>query len=152
MHRQNRKIRVIGALGVSLGLLLAACGTQGASDGASASPEGSEPVDSSEAPAEAVEVEWFVGLGTGENEEQIATEEEVVAAFNEAHDDIELVLTIVDNTEASTTLATRIAAGDAPDIIGPSAFAACSRSATSCSTSGRSSSRPAWTSRVSSSR
>ena len=32
---------------------------------------------------------------------------------------IELTLTIVDNTEASTTLATRIAAGDSPDIIGP---------------------------------
>jgi len=121
MHRQNRRIRGIGALAVSVGLLLAACGTQGpaASDGASASPEGSAPVDSPNAPAEAVEVEWFVGLGTGENEEQIATEEEVVAAFNEAHDDIELVLTIVDNTEAATTLATRIAAGDAPDIIGP---------------------------------
>ena len=119
MHRQNRRIRGLGALGVSLGLLLAACGTQGASNEASASPEGSAPVDSPDAPAEAAEVEWFVGLGTGENEEQIATEEEVVAAFNEAHDDIELVLTIVDNTEAATTLATRIAAGDAPDIIGP---------------------------------
>ena len=119
MHRQTRRIQGIGALGVSLGLLLAACGTQGPAASDSASPDGSEPVDSSDAPAEAVEVEWFVGLGTGENEEQIATEEEVVAAFNEAHDDIELVLTIVDNTEAATTLATRIAAGDAPDIIGP---------------------------------
>ena len=34
-------------------------------------------------------------------------------------DAIELVLTVVDNTEASDTLATRIAAGDSPDIIGP---------------------------------
>ena len=30
-----------------------------------------------------VEIEWYVGLGTGENEEQIAAENEVVEAFNE---------------------------------------------------------------------
>jgi len=66
-----------------------------------------------------VDIEWFVGLGTGENEEQIPVEQAVVDAFNAANSDINLILTVVDNTEASTTLATRIAAGDAPDIIGP---------------------------------
>lgn len=66
-----------------------------------------------------VDVEWFVGLGTGENEEQIPVEQAVVDAFNQANPGINLILTVVDNTEASTTLATRIAAGDAPDIIGP---------------------------------
>lgn len=121
MHRRNHTLRKLGALGFGLTLILAACGGQATTSEEpeeSASAAASEPAETS-APSEAVEIEWFVGLGTGENEEQIATEEEFVAAFNEAHDDIELVLTIVDNTEASTTLATRIAAGDAPDIIGP---------------------------------
>ena len=58
-------------------------------------------------------------MGTGENEEQIPIEEAVVAAFNDSQDAVELILTVVDNTEASDTLATRIAAGDSPDIIGP---------------------------------
>ena len=70
-------------------------------------------------PASRVEIEWFVGLGTGENEEQIEPEKAVVKAFNDSQDQVELTLTIVDNTEASDTLATRIAAGDSPDIIGP---------------------------------
>jgi multiple sugar transport system substrate-binding protein len=120
MHRSTITWRTL-AIFVGLALVLAACGTQGASPEPSTSAGGGE---SSEAPASAaagepVEIEWFVGLGTGENEEQIPTEEAVVEAFNAANPGIHLTLTVVDNTEASTTLATRIAAGDAPDIIGP---------------------------------
>ena len=66
-----------------------------------------------------VDIEWYVGLGTGENEEQIPAEQAVVKAFNDSHPNINLILTVVDNTEAADTLATRIAANDAPDIIGP---------------------------------
>lgn len=115
--------RRTGVLGVGMALFLAACGAQGTSGDPAASaptdaPESAAPATSAPA-AEAVEIEWFVGLGTGENEEQIPTEEAVVAAFNDANPGIRLTLTVVDNTEASATLATRIAAGDAPDIIGP---------------------------------
>ena len=120
MHRPSRSHHGPGAGGIGLALILAACGTQGVSTEPSApSPASEAPPSESEPAAEAVEIEWFVGLGTGENEEQIPVEEAVVAAFNEANPGVELVLTVVDNTEASTTLATRIAAGDAPDIIGP---------------------------------
>ncbi|MEO6059042.1 MAG: extracellular solute-binding protein [Candidatus Limnocylindria bacterium] len=104
-----------GALATIVMLVLAACTTQ-------ASPSASGPAGESEsaAPSAAVvDIEWFVGLGTGENEEQIPAEEAVVAAFNAANPNILLTLTVVDNTEAADTLATRIAAGDAPDIIGP---------------------------------
>jgi multiple sugar transport system substrate-binding protein len=113
---------LLALLGV-FALLLAACG--GGTTSASPSAAASEPAQSAEASVEAtaagepVEIEWYVGLGTGENEEQIPVEEAVVAAFNDSQDAIELILTVVDNTEASDTLATRIAAGDAPDIIGP---------------------------------
>ena len=106
----------IGAALLVTALLAAACTTATspeASSGASSEPEPSAPA------GEVVEIEWFVGLGTGENEEQIPTEEAVVAAFNDANPNVHLTLTVVDNTEASDTLATRIAAGDAPDIIGP---------------------------------
>lgn len=119
MYRSNRARASLAAAGMSVALLTAACGTQGGASTASqaAGTPGAEA--SADPTSEVVEIEWFVGLGTGENEEQIPTEEAVVAAFNDANPGINLTLTVVDNTEASTTLATRIAAGDAPDIIGP---------------------------------
>ena len=111
------------ALLTSLAVVLVACGGSAATTAPSASspaePSPTAAASATAAAAEPVEIEWFVGLGTGENEEQIPVEEAVVAAFNESQDAIELVLTVVDNTEASDTLATRVAAGDAPDIIGP---------------------------------
>ncbi len=64
-------------------------------------------------------VRWFVGLGTGGNEDQIAPQEALVEAYNASQDDIELVLEIVDNAQATDILNTQIAAGNAPDIIGP---------------------------------
>jgi multiple sugar transport system substrate-binding protein len=120
MYRLNRFRRPWVAAGMGLALSLAACGTQSPSEEPDASTGGaaSEPPASAE-PGEVAEIEWYVGLGTGENEEQIPTEEAVVEAFNDANPGINLTLTVVDNTEAATTLATRIAAGDAPDIIGP---------------------------------
>lgn len=69
--------------------------------------------------AEKVKVRWFVGLGTGSNEQQIAPQEKVVADFNKSQDKIELVLEIVANAQAFDVLATQIAAGNAPDIVGP---------------------------------
>jgi multiple sugar transport system substrate-binding protein len=95
-------------------IVAAACG------GAASSAPSTEPsAAASEGTGEPVEIEWYVGLGTGENEEQIPQEEAVVKAFNDSQDAIELILTVVDNTEAADTLATRIGAHDAPDIIGP---------------------------------
>jgi multiple sugar transport system substrate-binding protein len=67
-----------------------------------------------------VQVIWYVGVGTGTNTEQIAAQEQVVADFNAAHPDIELVLNInADNTTAVDVLQTLIASGNPPDIIGP---------------------------------
>lgn len=66
-----------------------------------------------------VTIRWYVGLGAGTDAPTIAGQEAVVAAFNEAHDDIELVLEVVDNAQAYDVLNTQIAAGNAPDIVGP---------------------------------
>jgi multiple sugar transport system substrate-binding protein len=60
-----------------------------------------------------------LGLGAGSDEPQIARQEAIVDAFNASQDDIELVLEIVPNDVAYDTLATQIAAGNAPDIVGP---------------------------------
>ncbi len=65
-------------------------------------------------------VTWFVGLGTGSNEEQIEAQNQVVEDFNNSQDEIELVINIAASNEtARDTLSTLVAAGSAPDIIGP---------------------------------
>src|ERR671939_1987962 len=64
-------------------------------------------------------VKWYVGLGTGGNPQQIDVQRSVVDAFNKSQSSIYLTLQIVDNRVASTTLATQIAGGNAPDIVGP---------------------------------
>lgn len=67
-----------------------------------------------------IEVVWFVGLGTGTNEQQIEAQEQVVADFNASQDEVELVLVLAGSNEtARDTLATLIASGDGPDIVGP---------------------------------
>lgn len=68
---------------------------------------------------ERVQIRWYVGLGAGTDAPTIAAQEAVVADFNASQDEIELVLEIVDNAQAYDVLNTQIAAGNAPDIVGP---------------------------------
>lgn len=65
------------------------------------------------------QVRWFVGLGAGSDVPVIPIQEEFVANFNASQDEIELILEIVDNDQAYDVLATQIAAGNPPDIVGP---------------------------------
>jgi multiple sugar transport system substrate-binding protein len=105
-----------GSLLAILALVLAACGTQGQS----VAPEGSEPAESEPpAAAEPVEIRWFCCLGAGDDPEQVEQEEAVVAAFNESHDNIELVLEVVDYDSAFDAMSVEVAGGNAPDIVGP---------------------------------
>jgi multiple sugar transport system substrate-binding protein len=63
---------------------------------------------------------WFVGLGTGTNDQQIAAEKKVVSDFNAANPDIELDIQIAANYQTSMdTITTMMASGNAPDIAGP---------------------------------
>ncbi len=66
-----------------------------------------------------VPIRWFVGLGAGTDAPTIAAQEAVVAEFNEMQDEIELSIEVVDNAQAYDVLGTQIAAGNAPDIVGP---------------------------------
>lgn len=64
-------------------------------------------------------IRWYVGLGTGTSADQIAGQQAVVDDFNASQDEIELVLEVIENSQAYDVLATQIAAGNAPDIVGP---------------------------------
>jgi len=66
-----------------------------------------------------VKIRWYVGLGAGTDAPLVAAQEEIVADFNASQAEIELVLEIVDNAQAYDVLSTQIAAGNAPDIVGP---------------------------------
>lgn len=121
-----RKPFLFVSLMTVLSLLLAACApaetpapTQ-ATPPTEAGPAPTEATPPTEAAvAEPVEIRWFVGLGVGTNEQERAAQEEVVEDFNASQDRIQLVLEIVDVDTAYQTLATQIAAGNAPDVVGP---------------------------------
>ncbi|MGH8912509.1 MAG: ABC transporter substrate-binding protein, partial [Acidimicrobiia bacterium] len=130
---QQRK--TITSLVVMITMLVAACG--GTADPGTETTAGSstaettagttattEPTTATTAgqPApsgDAVEIRWFVGLGAGGQPEQIEAQEAVVEEFNASHDDIQIVLEIVENDVAYDTLSTQVAGGNPPDIIGP---------------------------------
>ncbi len=71
------------------------------------------------AAAEPVELRWYCCLGTGEDPAQVPTEEEVAAAVTEAFPHITLKFEVVTYDAARDTLATQIASGNGPDIVGP---------------------------------
>src|SRR5918999_866994 len=102
----------LGAAALVGTLLLAACGGGTVQSTGPSTPAGSQ------GSGEVVEIEWYVGLGTGTNPEQIPVQEEQVALFNEQHPNIRLTLTVVDSEVAEQDLATRLPTNP-PDIIGP---------------------------------
>jgi multiple sugar transport system substrate-binding protein len=109
-----------GALVATLVLVVAACGPAATSPSAAApgSQAASAPPPAS-VPAGVTEVRWYCCLGTGENPEQLPVENEVIDAFNASHPNIKLTFEVVTYDLARNTLATQIASGNGPDIIGP---------------------------------
>lgn len=83
-----------------------------------ASAAAAEEVKAAEA-AGKTPIRWFVGVGTGTSPDQVAIQEEVVKDFNASQDKIQLVLEIVPYDAGRDTLATQIASGAGPDIVGP---------------------------------
>lgn len=110
----KKSLYVLFALLIVATMVLAACG--GGSAEQPAQPQQPEPQKPAAGP---VEIRWYIGLGTGANNEQIPVEQEVVDAFNAANPHIKLVMEVVTNEAARDTLATQIAAGNGPDVIGP---------------------------------
>ena len=65
------------------------------------------------------EIRWYVGLGAGTDQALIDAQNEFVDRYNSSQSDVNLILEIVDNAQAYDVLATQIAAGNPPDIVGP---------------------------------
>jgi multiple sugar transport system substrate-binding protein len=126
----------LAALASVVTIIAAACGgTSVASQGATAAPAASTGVVATASPPPAVTpeplpptgpgpnggvvVRWFVGLGAGGQPQQLQAESEFVNTFNTSQKDVYINLEIHNNNVAANDLKTQIAAGAAPDIIGP---------------------------------
>jgi multiple sugar transport system substrate-binding protein len=77
------------------------------------------PITGAKGPNGGTVVRWFIGLGGGTQPAQIGPEQAFITAYNASQKDVYIQYEIVDNTQASNILTTEIAAGNAPDIIGP---------------------------------
>ena len=104
-------------------LLVSACtatpaATTAPTSGVPATEKPAEPTAAVQKPG-VTEIRWFIGLGTGTDPEQLTAEQEVVDAFNAAHPDIHLVTEVVTYESAFDTMATELASGNPPDIVGP---------------------------------
>lgn len=97
--------------------LLGAC----AAPAAPASKIQDPAAQATKAPAAAnkVTIRWFVGLGTGTDPNQVEVENKIVKDFNASHPNINLVIEVVNYNAARDALATQIASGNPPDIVGP---------------------------------
>jgi multiple sugar transport system substrate-binding protein len=138
----NGKRRTLGAtqpralgLLVAVALVVGACNASASpsSSTASQAPAASSAASASAAPAitpvplppnapgpnGGTVVSWFVGLGAGGQPQQLAAEANFVDAFNKSQKDVYISLEIYNNNVAGSILKTQIAAGNAPDIIGP---------------------------------
>ncbi len=131
----SRRLLTLGSVLIVLSLIFSACGepapveTPALDEPAVEEEVFEEPTEEAEEPTEEpeaaepagdkVRIRWFVGLGAGSDEPTFEPQQAVVDEFNASQDEIELVLEIVDNDVAYDTLATQIAAGNAPDIVGP---------------------------------
>ncbi len=67
-----------------------------------------------------VPIRWYVGLGVGTGTMELAAQQAVVDDFNASQSSIALSLEIVNNqVTAVNTLASEMAAGQGPDLVGP---------------------------------
>jgi multiple sugar transport system substrate-binding protein len=116
---RTRPIR-FSALLATLALLAAACGT---STPASPGPSGSAGTSPSPAattgPGGTAEIRWYCCLGGGDAPEQVEVEKKVVDDFNASHPNIHVTFEAVPYAGANDALATQIASGNGPDIVGP---------------------------------
>ena len=131
---QRGTSRVVVLL-VGFMLVLGACGGAASPAPASTAPAASQaavasataapaitapPIDTTApGPNGGVVVRWFVGLGAGGQPQQLQKEAEFVDAYNKSQKDVYIALEIYNNNVAANILKTQIAAGNAPDLIGP---------------------------------
>jgi multiple sugar transport system substrate-binding protein len=69
-----------------------------------------------------VTVRWFIGLGTGTDPAQLLPQATMVSEFNASQCKVIIKMEVLNYDAAKDVLSTEIAAGSAPDIIGPVGF------------------------------
>jgi len=118
-----RKIFIVLAAMLVLGLALSACTTTTPVP-TTAAVATTAPVATvaPTVPAGVVPIRWFIGLGTGTDPQQLKPQAQMVVDFNKSQDKIQLQMEILPYDAAKDTLSTEIAAGSAPDVIGPVGF------------------------------
>lgn len=99
-------------------LVLSACSSTAATPSAVTPSGGATPTPAAPSGNMTV-VRWFVGLGGGTNPNQIEAQKTFVKNYNASQSKIYINLEIVPNANAYDILKTQVAAGNAPDIIGP---------------------------------
>jgi multiple sugar transport system substrate-binding protein len=129
MHQPRSRGSAVFALTAVVALIASACGTatspSPSQPASSAAPSAStllvtpEPIAAGPGPNGGTVVRWFIGLGAGTQPAQIGPEQKFITDYNASQKDVYIQYEIVDNTQAANILKTEIAAGNAPDIIGP---------------------------------
>jgi multiple sugar transport system substrate-binding protein len=131
MHQPRSRGSAVFALTAVVALIASACGTAtspspsqsaastGAAPSASTLLVTPPPIAAGPGPNGGTVVRWFIGLGAGTQPAQIGPEQKFITDYNASQKDVYIQYEIVDNTQAANILKTEIAAGNAPDIIGP---------------------------------
>ncbi|HEY6072644.1 MAG TPA: extracellular solute-binding protein [Anaerolineales bacterium] len=120
-----KRLMIVLSVLVALSVLLAACGAPATPAPATQAPATQAPAAQptavpTDAPlADRVQIYWYIGLGAGAKAEAIPLEKAFVDKYNKSQTEIQLIPIIVDNKYAGDNLTAQIAAGNAPDIVGP---------------------------------
>lgn len=119
MRRSGLRVITLAAIPV---LVLSACNSTVPSP--SQAPSTATPAPSASASpsaaTEAVTIRWFVGLDLGTQSAQIEAEKAFVANYNSTNKDgVTIKLEVVPTAAAADVLKNEMAAGNAPDIVGP---------------------------------
>ncbi len=120
-----KRLMIVLSVLMALSMLLAACGAPATPAPATQAPATQAPAAQptavpTDAPlADRVQIYWYIGLGAGAKAEAIPLEKAFVDKYNKSQNEIQLIPIIVDNKYAGDNLTAQIAAGNAPDIVGP---------------------------------
>src|SRR5688572_18112298 len=125
-----KKLLSVLSLLIIASMVLTACGAPAATEPAATEPAATEPAATEPAATEPaatepaasgdrVQIRWFIGLGTGTDPASLPAQQKAADDFNASQDRIELIPEIVPFDSARDTLATQIASGAGPDIVGP---------------------------------
>ncbi|HOG48502.1 MAG TPA: extracellular solute-binding protein, partial [Anaerolineae bacterium] len=124
----NRRLFALVSLVMALSMVLTACAQPAPAPAATQPPQIiketvviKETVAAPEPTAlpDRVQIYWYIGLGAGAQKDDIPKEKAFCDKFNASQHEIQLIPVVVDNNYARDNLKAQIAAGNAPDIVGP---------------------------------